>query len=96
MIAAFVFVGLLGLAIGSFLNVCIYRLPLGKSLAYPPSACPKCGHALAWFENIPVLAWVALRGRCRTCRTAISPVYPLVEAFTGAMFAWGWWQYGPG
>jgi leader peptidase (prepilin peptidase)/N-methyltransferase len=87
--------GLLGLAVGSFLNVCIYRLPLGKSLAYPPSACPSCHRALRWFENVPVLAWLILGGRCRTCQTRISPVYPLVEAFTGAMFAWGWWQYGP-
>ncbi len=87
--------GLLGLAVGSFLNVCIYRLPLGKSLAYPPSACPSCLRPLRWFENVPVAAWLALGGRCRTCRTRISPVYPLVEAFTGAMFVWGWWQYGP-
>jgi leader peptidase (prepilin peptidase) / N-methyltransferase len=90
-----VFIGLLGLAIGSFLNVCIYRLPLGKSLAYPPSACPTCGRALSWFENVPVVAWLALGGKCRTCRTAISPVYPLVEVFTGLMFVWGWLHYGP-
>jgi leader peptidase (prepilin peptidase)/N-methyltransferase len=87
--------GLLGLAVGSFLNVCIYRLPLAKSLAYPPSACPSCGRSLRWFENVPVVAWLALGGRCRTCRSRISAVYPLVEAFTGVMFVWAWWQYGP-
>jgi len=93
--ASLVFVGLFGLAFGSFLNVCIYRLPLGKSLAYPPSSCTRCGHQLAWFENVPVLAWLMLRGKCRSCGTPISAVYPIVEAFTGAMFVWGWWQYGP-
>lgn len=93
---AVIFAGLFGLAVGSFLNVCIYRVPLGKSLAYPPSACPSCGHQLAWFENVPVLAWLVLRGRCRTCRASISIVYPLVELFTGAMFVWAWMHYGPG
>ena len=91
-----VFAGLFGLAVGSFLNVCIYRLPLEKSLVAPPSACTACGRRLRWFENVPVVAWIVLGGRCRTCRTAISPVYPLVEAFTGAMFAWAWWHYGFG
>jgi leader peptidase (prepilin peptidase) / N-methyltransferase len=90
-----VFAGLFGLAIGSFLNVCIYRLPLGKSLAYPPSACTTCGRALSWFENVPVVAWIVLGGKCRTCKTRISPVYPLVELFTGIMFVWAWLQYGP-
>ena len=94
-VAPFVIAALLGLAIGSFLNVCIYRLPLGKSLASPPSACPQCARPLRWFENVPVVAWIVLGGRCRTCRTPISGVYPLVEAFTGAVFVWGWWQYGP-
>jgi len=91
-----VFVTLLGLAVGSFLNVCIYRLPLGKSLAYPPSACTDCGRALRWFENVPVVAWLALGGRCRSCQASISPVYPLVEAFTGLLFWWAWRLYDPG
>jgi leader peptidase (prepilin peptidase)/N-methyltransferase len=95
-VVTLVIAALLGLAIGSFLNVCIYRLPLGKSLASPPSACPSCGRSLRWFENVPVAAWIVLGGRCRTCRTPISSVYPLVEAFTAAVFAWGWWHYGPG
>jgi leader peptidase (prepilin peptidase) / N-methyltransferase len=88
--------GLLGLAIGSFLNVCIYRLPLEQSLAYPPSRCMACNRRLSWFENVPVFAWLVLGGKCRTCRTAIPAVYPMVEAFTGLMFVWAAWQYGPG
>ena len=88
--------GLLGLAIGSFLNVCIYRLPLEQSLAYPPSRCMSCDRRLRWFENVPVFAWIALGGKCRTCRTPIPAVYPLVEAFTGAMFVLAAWHYGPG
>lgn len=86
--------GLLGLAVGSFLNVCIYRLPLEKSLLWPASHCPSCTRQLYWFENVPVLAWMVLGGRCRTCRTRISSLYPLVEAFTGAMFVWATWEYG--
>ncbi len=88
--------GLLGLAVGSFLNVCIYRLPLGQSLAFPASHCTACHRKLNWFENVPVLAWLALRGRCRTCHSRISIAYPLVELFTGMMFAWAAWHYGPG
>ena len=88
--------GLLGLAVGSFLNVCIYRLPLEQSLAFPASHCTNCNRTLSWFENVPVLAWLALRGRCRTCHTSISVVYPLVELFTGVMFALAAWHYGPG
>jgi leader peptidase (prepilin peptidase)/N-methyltransferase len=88
--------GLLGLAVGSFLNVCIYRLPLEQSLAFPASHCTSCNRRLSWFENVPVLAWLLLRGRCRTCHARISVVYPLVELFAGTMFAWAAWQYGPG
>jgi leader peptidase (prepilin peptidase)/N-methyltransferase len=86
----------IGLAAGSFLNVCIYRIPLEQSVLRPPSHCPACNRRLRWFENIPVLAWIVLGGRCRTCHARISPVYPLVEAFTGAMFVWAAWQYGIG
>jgi leader peptidase (prepilin peptidase)/N-methyltransferase len=85
-----------GAVIGSFLNVCIYRLPLGKSIAWPASACTSCGRELSWYENIPVLAYTVLRGRCRTCAARISVRYPLVEALTGVMFACAWWYYGPG
>jgi leader peptidase (prepilin peptidase)/N-methyltransferase len=85
-----------GACIGSFLNVCIYRLPLGKSIVRPPSACPHCGRPLAWFENIPIVAFVALRGRCRSCGAPISIRYPMIEALTAAMFALAWWYFGPG
>jgi leader peptidase (prepilin peptidase) / N-methyltransferase len=87
--------GALGAIVGSFLNVCIYRLPLGKSIVWPASACPACGRELSWYENIPVLSFLALRARCRTCAAPISGRYPLVEALTAAMFAGAWWYYGP-
>jgi len=72
----------LGLAVGSFLNVCIYRLPRGESLAHPPSRCPRCGKPLAWYDNVPVLGWLVLRGRCRQCHEPISIQYPIVEMIT--------------
>ena len=80
-----VFAGLLGLAIGSFLNVVVYRVPAGKSLT-PDSACPKCGTAIRKRDNIPVLSWLMLRGRCRGCAQPISARYPLVEAGTAIAF----------
>jgi leader peptidase (prepilin peptidase) / N-methyltransferase len=86
---------LFGAIVGSFLNVCIYRLPRGKSVVWPSSACPNCGRELAWFENIPVISYLALWGRCRTCRYPISGRYPLVEALTALLFAAAWWYYGP-
>jgi len=76
----------LGCAIGSFLNVVIYRVPAGLSLWWPPSRCPKCFHPLGATENIPVIGWLRLGGRCAHCRTPISPRYPLIEALTGAIF----------
>ena len=87
---------LFGALIGSFLNVCIHRLPREVSIVWPASACTQCGRALSWFENIPVVSYVFLRGRCRTCRTPISARYPIVETLTAAMFALAWWFYGPG
>jgi leader peptidase (prepilin peptidase) / N-methyltransferase len=87
--------GALGAIVGSFLNVCIYRLPLGKSIVWPSSACPSCGRELSWYENIPVLSFLVLRARCRTCAAPISVRYPLVEALTAVMFAGAWWYYGP-
>jgi leader peptidase (prepilin peptidase)/N-methyltransferase len=85
-----------GAVIGSFLNVCIYRIPKGRSIVWPGSACGSCGHMLAWFENIPIVSYVALGGRCRACRSPISLRYPFVEALTAVMFAGAWWFYGPG
>jgi leader peptidase (prepilin peptidase) / N-methyltransferase len=76
-----------GLAVGSFLNVVIYRVPRHESIVSPPSACPQCGRAIATRDNIPVVSWVLLRGRCRHCGATISIQYPLVELATAALFA---------
>jgi leader peptidase (prepilin peptidase)/N-methyltransferase len=83
---------LLGALIGSFLNVVIVRLPRGESLVAPRSRCRTCGTALQWFDNIPVLSFLALRGRCRTCGEAISPRYPVVEAVSALAFALAAWR----
>jgi leader peptidase (prepilin peptidase) / N-methyltransferase len=80
--AAFLF----GLAFGSFLNVCIYRLPLGLSVVAPRSACPRCKCPIAFYDNLPVLSWLILRGRCRHCKSRISPRYLLIELLTGSLF----------
>ena len=77
---------LFGLTFGSFLNVCIHRLPLGLSVVAPRSACPKCKQPIAFYDNIPVVSWLVLRGRCRHCQTPISPRYLLIELLTGALF----------
>jgi leader peptidase (prepilin peptidase) / N-methyltransferase len=109
--------GLFGLAVGSFLNVVIHRLPLmmeqswkqesaevmglpppdatGLSLAKPASRCPACGHLIAWYENIPVLSYLRLGGRCSACKTRIPLRYPLVEILTGLLFALVAWRLGP-
>jgi leader peptidase (prepilin peptidase)/N-methyltransferase len=76
----------LGLAFGSFLNVCIYRLPLGKSVVAPRSACPHCEKFIPLYDNLPVLSWLLLRGKCRNCKEPISPRYLVVELLTGLMF----------
>jgi leader peptidase (prepilin peptidase)/N-methyltransferase len=76
----------LGLAFGSFLNVCIYRLPRDLSVVRPRSACPGCGQLIRSYDNIPVLSWLILRGRCRNCKISISPRYLIVEILTGAIF----------
>jgi leader peptidase (prepilin peptidase)/N-methyltransferase len=114
--------GVLGLLVGSFLNVVIHRLPkmmerrwatecaeltgtLAEdeipeeapfNLVVPRSRCPHCGHAIQWFENIPVLSYIALRGQCRACHAGISPRYPAVELVCAAVFAWSGWQWGLG
>ncbi len=76
----------LGASIGSFLNVVVWRLPRNESLSTPPSRCPKCGNRLKWYDNVPVLGWIKLRGKCRFCALPISVRYPIVEAATGLMF----------
>ncbi|MEK7701789.1 MAG: prepilin peptidase, partial [candidate division NC10 bacterium] len=94
-IAVLVAVALFGLAIGSFLNVVIARLPERRSLWSPGSACPGCGAAIAWYDNIPVLSFLTLRGRCRACGAAISWRYPVIELATGAAFLAAYAAFGP-
>jgi leader peptidase (prepilin peptidase) / N-methyltransferase len=77
-----------GLCIGSFLNVCIHRLPLKQSVVTPGSRCPSCGYALTWKDNIPLVSYAALGARCRSCKARISLRYPFVEALTGGLFLW--------
>ena len=90
-----VYVTLIGLVVGSFLNVCIYRLPHGLSVVRPGSRCPACKTPIRWYRNIPVLSWLLLRGRCSACRAGISLRYPLVEMLTGAVTLGIWLRYGP-
>lgn len=89
-----VFAGLFGLIVGSFLNVCIYRIPKNKSIVWPPSACPKCGNGIKWYDNIPVFSFLWLRGRCRNCKDKISVQYPLVEFISAALTVLFVWHYG--
>jgi leader peptidase (prepilin peptidase)/N-methyltransferase len=86
---------LFGLVIGSFLNVVIGRLPEGRSVVRPRSACPGCGASIRWYDNVPVLSWLWLRARCRSCRAAISWRYPVVELLTAGLFALAAYRFGP-
>ena len=86
----------IGLALGSFLNVCILRLPFDKSLVQPPSSCPSCGARIGWRDNIPVLSWLLLRGKCRQCRAPISWQYPIIELAVGLLWLAAVLAYGPG
>ena len=83
-VALFVFA--FGAIVGSFINVVIYRLPAGMSVITPPSRCPVCGVRLKWYENLPIVGWMLVRGRCRTCRSPVSPQYMLIEAFMAVLF----------
>jgi leader peptidase (prepilin peptidase) / N-methyltransferase len=93
LLASSIFV--LGLAFGSFLNVCIYRLPLGVSVVTPRSKCPGCKELIAFYDNMPVVSWLLLRGRCRRCKIKISPRYLFVELLTGALFLGCYAYAGP-
>lgn len=84
-----------GLCIGSFLNVVIARLPAGRSVVNPGSACPQCGTAIGWYDNLPVLSYVLLRARCRACQNPISWRYPAVESICGVLFALAYLHFGP-
>lgn len=88
--------GLLGACFGSFLNVCIVRLPVKESVVSPPSRCPRCGRGIPWHENIPVIGWLRLRGRCAGCGLPISPLYPLVELSVAITWALVFWWMGAG
>ena len=87
MTSLIVLAGIAGLLVGSFLNVVAHRLPLGQSLVSPRSRCPECGAPVRAYDNVPVLSWLLLKGRCRHCSTSISPQYPIVELATGALYA---------
>lgn len=92
----YVLAGLLGAVIGSFLNVCIYRLPRQESVAWPGSHCPACGQAIRWHDNIPLIGYLLLRGRCRACKGAIALRYPAVEALNAVGYVGMLWWFGPG
>jgi leader peptidase (prepilin peptidase)/N-methyltransferase len=91
-----VFVFALGLVLGSFLNVCIYRLPQGDSVVHPRSRCPSCASPILWYQNVPVVSWLLLRGRCARCEAHISVRYPLVELVSGLTLLALWLVFGPG
>lgn len=87
-------IGVVGLLVGSFLNVVIYRVPLRRSIVHPRSACPACGTPIAWYHNVPIASWLLLRGRCATCRAPISARYPVVEAANAALWLAATARYG--
>jgi leader peptidase (prepilin peptidase)/N-methyltransferase len=89
-----IMIGLIGAAIGSFLNVCILRLPAGESLVLPASHCPKCNEPIRLYDNIPIISYLVLRGKCRNCQLAISLQYPLVELLTAIMALLLFWKFG--
>jgi leader peptidase (prepilin peptidase)/N-methyltransferase len=89
-----VYAGLVGACVGSFLNVCVYRWPADLSVIRPPSRCGSCGTPIKWYDNVPVLGWLWLRGKCRACGVRISIQYPLVELFTAALWVMAAWRFG--
>ncbi len=92
--AVYIFAGIFGSLLGSFANVCILRMPAGRSVVRPRSACPLCGHRLSWWENIPILSFIVLHGRCRSCRGHISWQYPLIELLCATLAVAVWWRFG--
>ena len=95
-IVGYLFSFLFGAAIGSFLNVVIHRVPNEESIVFPNSACPKCGSGIKAYDNIPILSWLVLRGKCRNCKEPISPRYPAVELLTALLYLAVYWQIGFG
>ncbi len=92
MIAAFIFI--FGVIVGSFLNVVIYRIPLGKNIAFPPSHCPSCKTSLKWRHNVPIFSWVFLKGKCYFCHASISKRYPIIELLSGILFLMIYFKVG--
>ncbi|NVO00105.1 MAG: prepilin peptidase, partial [Geobacteraceae bacterium] len=91
----YIFAFLFGAVVGSFLNVCICRMPEDKSIVYPPSACPKCGYQIRWYDNIPIVSFLLLlRGKCRSCKAPISWRYPLVEGLNGLLTLLLFFKFG--
>lgn len=93
-ILMYLFIFIIGLTIGSFLNVCIYRIPGGESIAFPPSHCPNCNKRIRYYDLIPVISYLILRGKCRYCGEKISVKYPLIELLTGGVFLIIFYVYG--
>lgn len=93
---ALVFSALFGLCVGSFLNVVIGRLPAGRSIVRPGSSCPRCGSLIAWYDNLPIVSFLLLRARCRSCRESISWRYPTVELLCAVLFVMAYVRFGPG
>jgi leader peptidase (prepilin peptidase)/N-methyltransferase len=92
----YIIIGLFGLCFGSFLNVCISRLPRGESIVFPRSHCPRCNRAIRWYDNIPLISFLILSARCRDCHAPISPLYPTVEALTAVVLVLTFHAYGLG
>ena len=93
-VVGYIFVFIIGSAIGSFLNVVIHRVPNEESIVFPNSACPKCGKSIAGYDNVPILSWLLLGGRCRNCKESISIRYPAVELLTALSFVLVFWKFG--
>ncbi len=89
----YIFLFIIGAILGSFYNVVIHRLPEGKSIVNPPSHCPKCKKPIRWYDNIPILSYIFLRGRCRYCKERISPIYPFVETTSGLLLVFSYYKW---